>query len=270
MKKAKAMELITRQRTAIEDIKPLNESDKNFKIWRGDTRVVIKAVFGIDSDFYRKFNILSFSHDSYLMPVILDDESSPEPSPQEKRETYLDRLEYCDTIMSAMIMEINTWEDDESDSKNSSPIDTVLNICNRFHKIAQQMKIRRNQRPTIDISDEYDVQYLLHALLIVNFDDIRPEEYTSTSVGSASRMDFLLKKEKIVIEVKKTRIGLSDKEVGDQLIIDIERYTVHPDCETLICFVYDPDKRLSNPAGIEYDLNRKRDNLKVITVIAPK
>ena len=59
-------------------------------------------------------------------------------------------------------------------------------------------------------------------------------------------MDFLLKKEKIVVEVKMTRRGLADKEVGDQLIVDIERYKKHPDCNTLICFIYDPDGRIMN------------------------
>ena len=56
-----------------------------------------------------------------------------------------------------------------------------------------------------EIKDEYDVQDLLNALLRLNFDDVRPEEYTPSYAGSSTRVDFLLKKEKIVIEVKKTR-----------------------------------------------------------------
>jgi len=35
-------------------------------------------------------------------------------------------------------------------------------------------------------------------------------------------MDFLLKNEQIVVETKMTRPKLREKEVGDQLIIDIE------------------------------------------------
>lgn len=120
------------------------------------------------------------------------------------------------------------------------------------------------------MNDEYDVQDLLHAFLRLHFDDVRAEEWTPSYAGSASRMDFLLKKEKVVIEVKKTRKNLGAKEVGEQLMIDIERYTAHPDCETLICFVYDPEGRVANPVGIENDLNRDTDNLKVITIITPK
>ena len=104
----------------------------------------------------------------------------------------------------------------------------------------------------------------------LHFDDIRPEEWTPSYAGSASRVDFLLKQEKIIIEVKKTRTKLRDREVGEQLIIDIDRYKSHPNCDTLICFVYDPDSLINNPVGLENDLNRKTDELNVITIISPK
>jgi len=106
--------------------------------------------------------------------------------------------------------------------------------------------------------------------LRIYFDDIRPEEWTPSYAGGCSRMDFLLKKEKIVIEVKKTRKGLSAKEIGEQLIIDIAKYQAHGDCETLICFAYDPEGRISNPRGLEHDLNMKRDGFQVRVIVAPK
>jgi hypothetical protein len=67
-------------------------------------------------------------------------------------------------------------------------------------------------------------------------------------------MDFLLKNESIAIEVKKTRKGLGQKELGDQLIVDKESYHEHPSCKNLFCFVYDPDGVLPNPSGMENDL----------------
>ncbi len=121
-----------------------------------------------------------------------------------------------------------------------------------------------------EIEDEYDVQNLLHELLEIHFDDIRPEEWTPSYAGGASRMDFLLKKEGIVIEEKKTRKGLGAKELGEQLIVDIAKYRRHPDCRCLICFAYDPEIRIANPKGIENDLNREHEGLKVIVIIAPK
>ena len=134
----------------------------------------------------------------------------------------------------------------------------VLNIIfSRFHKVARQLRSRYNNRSTLEIEDEYDVQDLLHSLLQLYFDDVRKEEWTPSYAGGSSRQDFLLKAEKVVIEVKKTRTSMKDRDLGEQLIVDIEKYRNHPDCENLICFVYDPEGRLGNPKGIINDLNNK-------------
>ena len=114
------------------------------------------------------------------------------------------------------------------------------------------------------------MQDLLHCLLKINFTDIRKEEWTPSYAGSASRMDFLLKKEKTVIEVKMTRKGLSDKELGKQLIEDKNKYKAHPDCNKLICFTYDPEGRISNPNGIQNDLNENDSEFKVEIIIKPE
>lgn len=82
-------------------------------------------------------------------------------------------------------------------------------------------------------------------------------------------MDFLLKQEQTVIEIKKARKGLGAKELGSQLIEDIERYKAHPNCDILICFAYDPDGRIANPRGIESDLNRTENGLAVEVLIRP-
>lgn len=100
--------------------------------------------------------------------------------------------------------------------------DKVLNkIFEKFHICASQLKRRHAGRPTLEIKDEYDVQDLFNAILRLHFDDVRPEEWTPSYAGGNNRMDFLLKNEEISIEVKMTRNGLKNKELGDQLIIDI-------------------------------------------------
>ncbi len=83
-------------------------------------------------------------------------------------------------------------------------------------------------------------------------------------------MDFLLKAEQVVLETKMTRTGLGLKEIGDELIVDIARYQGHPDCKTLICFVYDPLGKIGNPNGLERDLSRTEGSLTVKIIVAPK
>ena len=154
--------------------------------------------------------------------------------------------------------------------QETSPLVLIENLCKRFHTVASQLRVRRENRATIDVEDEYDVQDLLHALLRLHFEDVRPEEWTPSYAGGSSRMDFLIKNEQIVIEAKKTRKGLDAKELGQQLIIDIEKYSKHPDCKILVSFVYDPDGRIANPRGIEADLNSRSDGkIHVVTFIKP-
>ncbi len=74
-------------------------------------------------------------------------------------------------------------------------------------------------------------------------------------------MDFLLKWEQVVVEVKCARERPGSNEVGQQLLVDIAKYKVHQDCEALFCFVYDPEGRLNSPRGLESDLSRTRDGL---------
>lgn len=156
----------------------------------------------------------------------------------------------------------------KSGNELSDELALLNRVLRRFHRSARQLKHRYGDREPLRISDEYDVQDFLHSLLRALFDDIRTEEYVPSYAGGASRVDFLLKKEKIAIEVKMASASLTDRKIGEQLIIDIERYQSHPDVEILYCFVYDPHGEVRNPAGLESDLSgtQKKLDVKVIVV----
>jgi REase_DpnII-MboI len=156
----------------------------------------------------------------------------------------------------------------------SEAIRRVKTILDRFHTVAHQLTQRRSDnkqpRPTLRISDEYDVQDLLHALLKIDFDDIRNEDPVPSHAGAASRTDFSLRKYGIVIEVKMTRKGLADGEIGKQLLVDIERYQKYPDCKYLIAFIYDPGRHVKNPAGLTGDLTGKTGKITVEVMLRPQ
>jgi len=157
-----------------------------------------------------------------------------------------------------------------STKEEKKTLDTLLLIFKKFHVSALQLTKRYDNRNTLIINDEFDVQDFIHSLLKIHFNDIRPEEYTPSYAGSSSRIDFLLKDEKILLEVKYATSKLKDNKIGEQLIVDIERYKKHPDCETLICFVYDPNFNIKNAYGLEKDLSGKKDKLDVKVYIYPK
>jgi hypothetical protein len=155
-----------------------------------------------------------------------------------------------------------------------SPVQTESNVdllIERFDLVARQLqKARRGQRDTIAINDEYDVQDLLHALLLIFFEDVRREEPVPSFAGGSAKIDFLIPKLEMGIEVKKSRDTLKDSNIGEELIIDITKYQNHPQCRKLICFVYDPDNLISNPRGVESDLSAQHDKLSVRVMIVPR
>lgn len=162
------------------------------------------------------------------------------------------------------------WLENPSKKEALPGVDRVIKLANRFHSVATQLQRRYGNRDTIRIADEYDVQDLLHTLLKVDFDDVRPEEYSPSKAGASSRLDFLLKAQKVVVEAKMASTSLTDKKIGEQLIIDIERYKAHPDCDRLVCLVYDPGHNIRNPTGLERDLSRKEETIEVFVVVVPK
>lgn len=145
----------------------------------------------------------------------------------------------------------------------------IEKVFKKFHTIIREISHRRENRPSFEINDEYDVQDLLRGLLRLHFDDIRDEEWTPSYAGSFARMDLLLKNEQIVIEVKMAHKGLRQKRITEQLIVDKAYYKRHKDCKKLYCFVYDPKGIIKNPEGFKRDLSDKVDGFETKVFVVP-
>ena len=74
----------------------------------------------------------------------------------------------------------------------TNPEDRIVAQCRRFPLFVDRLQNRQRSRNPVCVDDEYDVQDLLHAILKLHFDDVRPEEVTPSYAGSASRVDFYL------------------------------------------------------------------------------
>lgn len=147
----------------------------------------------------------------------------------------------------------------------------ISDMCNNFNKFDINIKRRYGNRSTIEINDEHDMQNAMLSILKLFIDDIRPEDYVPSYAGGNSRVDFLLPDFNMVIEAKMTNKNLSDKQIGEQLLIDIERYKQHPQCDHLVCFVYDKESHISNPYGLINDLEKcSNEDLRITVFISPK
>jgi hypothetical protein len=149
-------------------------------------------------------------------------------------------------------------------------IEIIEQLARKFHLVVRKLSHRYAQRTPLDIGDEYDVQDLFYALLTPFFEDIRPEEVAPSHAGGHSRIDFLIKSEQIVIEIKKTRRTLKTTELRDQLIVDKEIYRTHPHCRTFIAFIYDPDGYIDNAIEFERDLSNMPGDMRVKVIVAPR
>ncbi len=136
--------------------------------------------------------------------------------------------------------------------------DLVETLIKGLRRAMYPLSHRRKNCPVLSFKNEYDVQDLLHALLRPWIRDIRAEEYTPSYAGSATRMDFLLPVHHLVIETKIVRDRSHAKEIGNELIVDIEHYRKHPQCRVLWCVIYDPDHLIPNAEGLKSDLEGER------------
>jgi hypothetical protein len=146
----------------------------------------------------------------------------------------------------------------------------VVSLCRRFPLFVERLQSRQRNRLPFAVNDEYDVQDLLHAVLKLHFEDIRPEEYTPSYAGNSSRVDFFLPRERVIVEAKMTRAHLGQKEVANELAIDVARYAQMPRVDTLICLIYDPGRYCDNPKTLENDIEASKGRLRVRAIVCPQ
>lgn len=143
----------------------------------------------------------------------------------------------------------------------SPALDVLAEVFARFPDFLQILQNSgRHNIPSPRVEEEVDLQVLVHACLRLFYDDVRPEDYVPEYGGGRSRVDFLLPETGIIVETKMTRKTLNDKKVGDELLIDWGRYSKHPDCRGIFALVYDPERRLQNPSGLQSDLSKEQGN----------
>lgn len=153
---------------------------------------------------------------------------------------------------------------------DQDPLQLVRKVCLRLHAVARQLRLRRDYRPTLEIEDDYDLQDLLCALLKVEFDEVATEEWTPPYAEGTPRTMLLINRDQIAVVAKKTRSGLSAKELADQITADSAYYRAQGRGSTLFCFMYDPEGRIGSPKRLETTLTSVSEHCRVEVLVAPK
>lgn len=153
---------------------------------------------------------------------------------------------------------------------DQDPLHLIRKVCHRFHTVARHLRLRKDYRPTLEVDDDYDLQDLLCALLKVEFDEVATDEWTPPYSGGASRMTLLVNRDRIAVVAKKTRSGLTTKELADQVAVDSAYYQAQGRCSTLFCFMYDPEGRIGSPKRLETTLTGASEHCRIEVLVAPK
>ena len=196
MNKQQAISKLQRQLGNIRILYLKPRFSNDFYKWKRDTEVAIENIFGADNRHLKDFTDID-----YILPAL-----ALYASDADLNQEFKQGLDLAKSTLESFIQEIKEyWNDEDVNSieSHSNSLENIQLICNRFHKVARQMRSRHDNRSTLEINDEYDVQDLFHSLLTLYFDDIRKEESNPSHAGSNSRSDFLLKPEQTVIEIKK-------------------------------------------------------------------
>jgi len=142
---------------------------------------------------------------------------------------------------------------------NKSADDTIRDILNNFPNAVQKIiKNRRKGKDNFQIKDEYDVQDILYVILKSIFPTLRDEDAVPKAGAKSTKIDFIIREEKILIEVKMMKEkDTNETNFIEELKVDFESYHQCAWLKKLYCFVYDPFKKTRDISNFQ-DLNARR------------
>jgi hypothetical protein len=142
---------------------------------------------------------------------------------------------------------------------NKSTDELVRNVLHNFsNAIKKIISGRRLNHPNFKIEDEYDVQDILYVILKSVFPNLREEDPIPKVGGKSTKIDLIIREEKIMIEVKMIKLKDSNEtHFIEQLKADFESYHECKWLRQLFCFVYDPYKKTRDISNFN-DLNGER------------
>jgi len=142
---------------------------------------------------------------------------------------------------------------------NKTADELVRDILNNFSNAIQKIiSGRRLNHPDFKIEDEYDVQDISYVILKSIFPNLREEDPIPKVGGKSTKIDLILREEKILIEVKMIKAKDSNEtHFIEQLKVDFESYHECKWLRKLFCFVYDPYKKTQDISNFN-DLNGER------------
>ncbi len=130
----------------------------------------------------------------------------------------------------------------------------LMEILEAFPDAVAHLTARKGGRPSYVAEQEADVHDLLYATIKCIFPDARSEDFTPQHAGGSKRIDIVIPRISVVVEVKYVRDASHARRIADELKIDFESYHKHEDCGRLVAYVWDPGHHLADRSNFIQDL----------------
>ena len=137
----------------------------------------------------------------------------------------------------------------------------------RVPRTIRQLRSRHGERPPFRVLDEHDLEDLFRALLPLIAGEVRSESRTPR-YSAATRTDFFLPKEQVLLVLKRVTTETREKQLEEQLREDLAFYEAREGDPTLVVFLYDPEGLLHDPARWETTWASLTGNARVMCIIA--
>lgn len=160
----------------------------------------------------------------------------------------------------------NKAQSSEAKSKRLAPLEQ---IAKRLHLVERQL--REVMPQTSDESTfEKRVQTVFHSLLILHFEHVEREQWTPAYAEDGAVVSFFIPEIRTVTEIRKPPKSLEPDALKTQLQAHIDKYKSHPECDVVICFVYDPIGRTPHPRDFEKALSDSSGKKEIIVKVIPR
>jgi hypothetical protein len=144
-------------------------------------------------------------------------------------------------------------------------------LLRRLPRVARQLRSRHADRPPFRLVDDYDLEDLLRALLVLEFEAVHSESRTP-SYADGVRTDWRLPTAEsdpsLMLTTKRITPGLDERALVRQLEEDVGYYERRGTAGVLVIYLFDPEGLLPDPAGLEAVWSRRDGDLEVRCILA--
>lgn len=175
-------------------------------------------------------------------------------------------ISYQEEILISPFVNINEKfiiKDGIEHKNNAVLLKRISGIFENFNNYVRHLSHRKHDRPNFNVVNEYDVQDLLYLLLDSALPGIefgfQDEEWTPKNLDQSKRADFVIRKNRLIIETKYIRDEAHAKSVFHDMNEKINYYYLYPELSDIVFFIYDPDAFIENPIKKVKEFSGRRE-----------